>query len=170
MSSRILLALLAVSAGARAERIWVFEPEQALLTVEVGGVSAVSRALSGHMRELENGAVQVEMRLPLSSFKADRPVHHDAREFPEVVFSGASRSAGKDGALRMSGTLRFHGVSQAVELLLTLVRVGAMTFGHGSLSIHLRDFGFALPEGAPDEARVEIDAGLRPETTLASRG
>ncbi len=170
MYARALLALLVISAGARAERSWIFEAEQSLLTVEVGGVSAVSRALTGRLRELEDGAVRMEVRLPLTSLKADRPVRHDARQFPEVVFEGEAPRPGKNGALRLAGTLRFHGVSQAIELPLTLVRVGGMTYGHGTLSIHLRDFGFALPEGAPDEARIDIDAGLRPETALASSG
>ena len=170
MVGRFLLSLLAVSAAARAERSWVFEPDQALVSVEVRGLSAVSRSLSGSVRELDGGAVQVEVRLPLASFVADRPVPAGAGQDPEVVFEGAATRPGKDGVLRLRGTLSFHGAIRALEFPATLVRAGGMAFSHATLVLHLRDFGFAVPQGASDEARVQIDAGLRPEGVLASRG
>ena len=45
-----------------------------------------------------------------------------------------------------------------------------MKYGHATLVLHLADFGIAAPKGATDEVRVDVDAGLRPEGALASRG
>jgi len=45
-----------------------------------------------------------------------------------------------------------------------------MTFGHAAIVVHLRDFGFALPAGMRDAARIEVDTGLRLEHALASSG
>ena len=170
MKSYLLLALLAASA-ARAERTWVFEPEQTLVTAEVLGRSAVSRVLTGRLHELDSGALQLEVRLPVASFEADRCPGAAATELPEIVFEGAAQKPDKDGTLAFKGSVSFRGKSRAVELPVVLVRTGAMIFGHAVLSVHLRDLGLPIPEGEPDEARVTIDTGLRREgTTLASRG
>jgi hypothetical protein len=66
------------------------------------------------------------------------------------------------------GTLTFLGQSRPVEIRLLMVRAGGSQYAHGSFTVHLRDFGLALPAGA-DEVRVELDAGLRPQGALASR-
>ncbi len=178
MPARVLLLILALTSGARAEKSWIFEPGQALVAVEAGPrtarVSAVSLGLSGWLRELSGGAVQAEVRLPLASFttgSAARDLrareHSDAAQYPEIVFEGAS-AAPKDGALRLRGTLTLLGQRRPVEIPLSMVRAGASQYAHGSFTVHLRDFGLALPAGA-DEVRVELDAGLRPEGALASR-
>ena len=52
MSSRLLLLLLASATAARAERGYVIDREQSLTSVEVRGLSAVSRALAGRFKEL----------------------------------------------------------------------------------------------------------------------
>jgi hypothetical protein len=51
-----------------------------------------------------------------------------------------------------------------------LARLNAMTFGHATIVVHLRDFGFPLPAGMRDAARIEVDTGLRLEHALASSG
>jgi polyisoprenoid-binding protein YceI len=112
----------------------------------------------------------MEIRLPLASFTADRPLVAGPRTSYEIVFAGAAKKPGKDGTLHLKGTLSFHGARRTVEFPVTLVRTGGMVFGHTSVSVHLRDFGLALPQDANDEARVTIDAGLRPEGALASSG
>ena len=170
MKTRILVALLLASAAARAERSWVFEPDQALVTVESRGHSAVSHGLSGRFRELGGGEMQVEMRILLTSFVPDRARPDLKRHPPEVIFEGVAGKPGKDGVFRLQGTLTLRGTLRSLEVPVTLVRAGGMAFGHASFSLHLRDFGFVVPAGIDDEAKVQIDAGMRPEGVLASRG
>ena len=178
MNVRALALLLFAAAAARADQAWVFEPGQALVSVEVGPVkarlSATSLGVSGRVSELSSGGVHAEIRVALASFAAASPaagqqLKAEAAQFPEIIFDGAAPGA-RDGTLHLAGTLTFHGVSRPLALPVTVVRVAGMTFGHATLSLHLRDYGFALPPGAPDEVRVEVDAGLRPEGTLVSRG
>lgn len=179
MHVRALALLLFVSAAARADKAWVFEPGQSLVSVEFGPakarVSATSLGMSGRVREQEDGGVRAEIHVALASFatSAAVPGHllkADAAQFPEVVFEGAAPSAGRDGTMHLQGTLTFHGVSRPLALPVTVVRAAGLTFGHLTLTLHLRDYGFALPAGISDEVRVEVDAGLRPEGTLLSRG
>ena len=151
----MLLALLL------ATQTWTVEADQALVSLELSGVSAVSHQLKGRVRELEGGGVQLE----LSAASFDKLVRNDA----PVVFEGAARTE-KDGTLRVTGTLTLHGARRSLTLPVSLARVGGHAFAHAMLTLHLRDFGFVLPDGASDEAHLEIDAGLRPDTALASRG
>src|SRR6266403_928603 len=72
--------------------------------------------------------------------------------------------------LEQEGTLTIRGVTQPVRITLVLARLNAMTFGHASILVHLRDFGFPLPAGMRDAARIEVDTGLRLEHALASSG
>src|SRR5438477_12223500 len=94
---------------------WMFEPGQALVSIEAGPkqarVSAVSLGLSGWLRELDGGALEAEVRLPLASFTTGSAARDarvrpgsDAAEHPEIVFQGAA-AAQKDGALKLRGTL-----------------------------------------------------------------
>ena len=179
MSPRILALLLLASAAARAEKAWNFEPGQALVSVELGPVkarlSATSLGMSGRVREQNNGAVQAEIHVAFASFvtsaaASGTKLKAEAAQFPEIVFEGASTSAGRDGVMQLDGTLTFHGVSRPLALPVTVVRAAGLTFGHATFSLHLRDYGYTLPPGMPDEVRVEVDAGLRPESTLLSRG
>jgi polyisoprenoid-binding protein YceI len=158
----IALALL-IAAG----QGWMVEPGQALVSIEVNGLSAVSHQLTGTVRPLDGGALEVQVRLPLASLIAEKPVNTAAAG--EAVFEGSAAEPGEGAPLHLAGTLTFHGVRKTVALQASLARVGRHAFAHALLVLHLRDFGFTLPEGAPDLARVEIDAGLRPEGVLASR-
>jgi polyisoprenoid-binding protein YceI len=181
MTARLLLVLLLASAAARAERTWVFEPGQAMVSVEVGPararLSAVSLGMTGRIRELDGGAVKAEVRLSLASFGTGSAArdqrlrqHGESDKFPEIVFEGLAPAPGRDGTLRLKGTLTFHGASRPLEVPVTVVRAGGLAFGHALLALHLRDFGVPLPAGVPDDVRVELDAGLRPEGVLVSRG
>ena len=179
MNAKVLALLLFASAAARADKAWTFEPGQALVSVEIGPekarLSATSLGMSGHVRERTDGSVQAEIRVALASFATNasapgQQLKAEAARFPEIVFEGAAPSSGKDGTLHLDGTLTFHGVSHPLALPVTVVRAAGLTFGHATLSLHLRDYGFALPAGVPDEVRVEVDAGLRSEGALLSRG
>ncbi len=179
MNVRALALLLFAAAAARADQAWVFEPGQSLVSVELGPakarLSATSLGMSGRVSELADGAVHAEIRVALASFAASasapsQQLKTEAVAFPEIVFEGTAPSFGKDGTLQLAGTLTFHGVSRSLALPVTVVRTAGLTFGHATLALHLRDYGFALPAGVPDEVRVEVDAGLRPEGVLVTRG
>ena len=179
MNGRALALLLFAAAAAQADQAWVFEPGQALVSVELGPakarLSATSLGMSGRVSELTDGSVHAEIRVALASFAtsastAGQQLKSEAAQFPEIVFEGAAPSAGQNGTMHLEGTLTFHGVSHPLALPVTVVRAAGLTFGHATLSLHLRDYGFALPPGVPDEVRVEVDAGLRHEGALVSRG
>ena len=167
MSSRLLLLLLASATAARAERGYVIDREQSLTSVEVRGLSAVSRALAGRFKELEGGAFQVEARVPLASFVGERRLPPESSGAQEIVFEGVSERPGKDGKLRVKGNLTLHGTTRPLELVLAMARAGGVTFAHAYFAVRLREFGISLPAGMSDEARVQIDAALRPDSALA---
>jgi polyisoprenoid-binding protein YceI len=178
---KALLPLLLVSAAAHAEKAWVFEPGQALVSVEVGPararLSAISLGMSGKVRELGGGALQAEVRLSLASFTTgaaarDQEIRQqgNAADFPEIVFQGTSGAPDDDGKVNLKGTLTFHGASRPLSVPVTVVHMRGTLFGHAVLALHLSDFGLQAPLGASDEVRIEVDAGLRPEDTVASRG
>ena len=151
-----MLAALLIAAGA----LWTVEPDQALVSIEVSGVSAVSHQLSGSVKETGTG---IQLDLAAASF--DKLLKDG-----ELAFEGLATPQGKDGAMSLSGTLSLHGARKPLTLPLTLIRIGHHAFAHAILTLHLRDFGYVLPEGASDLARIEIDAGLKPDSALASRG
>jgi polyisoprenoid-binding protein YceI len=170
MTGKFFVPLLLASA-AQAEQAWVFEPGQSLVSVEVGPakarVAVTSLGVRGRVRELDGGNVEAEIRLSASSFttgsaERDRKVDRDG----EIVFEGRAAAPGKDGLLRLKGTLTFRGVSRPVEIPVHVVRAGGLTFGHASFALALREFGIPW-----DDARIDVDAGLRPESTaLATHG
>ncbi len=179
MTGKLLALALLASAAAHADQAWTFEPGQTLVRVEMGPararLSATSIDLSGRVVERAAGTLQAEIRIALASFGTgqaarDEKLHQlgDAEHFPEAVFTGAAPAA-RDGATQLQGTLTLHGIAKALTVPVEVVRAAGMTFGHATLTLHLRDFGFALPESTSDEVRVDIDAGLRPEGALASR-
>jgi polyisoprenoid-binding protein YceI len=181
MTGRVLIPLLLASAGAHADKAWTFEPGQALVSVEMGPararLSAASLGMSGRIRELSNGTMQAEIRVSLLSFTTGTPARDQqlrdasaAADFPEIVFKGAAPASDNQSTLQLEGTLTFHGKALPLSVPITLVRAAGMLFGHTTLILHLRDFDFAVPEGVSDELRVDVDAGLRPDTVLTARG
>ncbi len=177
-----LLVVLLASASARADKdkVWIFEPGQALVQVRMGAararLAATSLDLSGRVIELSGGGARAEIHVALASFGTGKAAQDeklqqqgDAERFPEIVFEGKAPPA-KDGKLRFDGTLKLHGVSRAVTVPVEMVRAAGLTFGHAAVIVHLRAFGFALPDGVSDELRVDVDAGLRPEGAMVSRG
>ena len=176
MVGRVIFPLLLASTAASADKAWVFEPNQTLVAVQIGSahaeVSAVSLGLTGSVREMEGGGIQVNVRIATDSFRTGSPARDEKlREgvrSSEIVYRGLAGSPAKDGALYVRGTLTFHGVSQALSVPISITHAGGLAFGHAAFTIHLRDFGVAVPEDTADEVRVEVDAGLRPVTTVAS--
>src|ERR1700704_2692554 len=157
-SLRVLLSIWLAAAAVRAEATWAVEPGQALLTVDGPPFSAFSHRVTGRLLEQEDGAVRVELRMPLESLVTGSV--SQARRVPrdrELLFE-------------LEGTLTIRGVTQPVRITLVLARLNAMTFGHAAVVVHLRDFGFPLPAGMRDAARIEVDTGLRLEHALASSG
>ncbi len=176
MSGRLIIPLLLASSAAYAEKTWVFEPNQTFVAVEIGSgraeVSAVSLGLSGSVRELEGGGIQANVRIPTQSFTTGSPARdeklREGVDSPAIVFRGLAGSPGKDSALYLRGTLTFHGVSRPLSVSVSITHGGPLAFGHAVFTIHLRDFGVTVPEGVADELRVQVDAGMRPVTTVAS--
>jgi polyisoprenoid-binding protein YceI len=169
MTGKVLLPLLLASA-AQAEGAWVVEPDQALVSVEAGPakarILATSRGVSGRIHAFDDGTIQAEVRLSAASFttgnaERDQKLDRDG----EIVFEGRATAPGKDGKLHLKGTLTVHGVSRLLEVPVSVVRAGTFAFVHATFMLPLAEFG--LPAG---EARVDVDAGLRPENTVATRG
>jgi polyisoprenoid-binding protein YceI len=176
MGGRLIIPLLLASSAANAEKAWVFEPNQTLVVVEIGSgraeVSAVSLGLTGSMRQLEGGGIQANVRVATESFTTGNPARDEKlRETVEssaIVYRGLAGAPAKDGALYLRGTLTFHGVSRPLSVPVSITHAGGLAFGHAVFTIQLRDFGVAVPENVADEVRVQVDAGLRPVTTVAS--
>lgn len=180
MARSTLIALLLSASTASAGQTWIFEPGQALVSVEVGPkaarISAVSVALNGRFVEQEAGPVKAALRLDLASFATGKSTRDaqlreaaDAAAFPSILFEGTAPARGEDGKLHFTGTLTVRGGAHPFDLTVATVRIGSALYGHASFSLHLRDLGIPLPAGAPDDAHVDLDAGLRPERgTLAS--
>ena len=72
MTARLLLLLVLASAAARAERSWVFERGQSIVTAEAGPkkarLSVVSSGLSGRLQENDKGELSADLTM-------DRIVH-----------------------------------------------------------------------------------------------
>ena len=167
----LALVLLLSAAPARADRSWAVEPDQALVTLDAAPFSAFSHRLAGELREVEGGRVHLELRLPLRSLTTgDAAQDRGLPREGEMAFDLAGPGAAKDGALNLEGTVTFQGVSRPVHVRLGVVHTDKAVFGHALLFVHLREFGYPLPPGMRDAARIELDAALQPERSLASRG
>jgi polyisoprenoid-binding protein YceI len=177
----IALPVLLSAAAAQAGQTYSFEPGQSLVTIETGPrtarLAAVTHSVSGHVTEQEGGALRADLKLAIAPFTTGN-APRDSRlfatlavaAFPEATFAGIAAPA-QDGKTRFEGTLTFHGVSKPIAVPVTLVRTDGRLYGHATFVVHLREFGVVVPEGASDEATVEIDAGLRADRAgFASRG
>ena len=133
---KLLLPLLLATA-AQADKGWVVDPDQALVSVEVAHVSVTSSDVSGSLREFDQGGV--ELRLLTS----------------ELTLEGTAPAPDKDGRAQLTGTLTLRGAAKKVTIPITLVRAGRMTYAHASFLV--------------GNARIDLDAGLRPGETVASR-
>ena len=161
----VLLALLLASPAALAERRWTVEAGQALVSVEAGRFTAFSHGITGTLVELDNGLSRLELHLPLATLTTgNAALDEQAVRQGEAVFEGVAE--GHDGALNFIGTLRLRGVSRPVALTISVSRTDSMLFAHASSTLRLRDFGIPL---ATDQARFQLDAGLRKQGVLASR-
>jgi len=171
MAIALPLALIVAAGSARAERRWVVEPGQALITLDADPYSAFSSRLSGHLEELADKSLRLELRVPLRSFTSgdagqDRNLPRDG----EIVFLLTAPRPGKDGALDLDGTLVFGKVARQGRFRFTMTRTDAMSFAHGVVNVHLRSFGFQLPAAMDDALRIELDTGLRQDPARTSRG
>jgi hypothetical protein len=171
MGLALSLALILAAGTPRAERRWVVEPGQALITLDADPYSAFSSQLSGHLEELADGSLHLELRVPVRSFTSgnagqDRNLPREG----EIVFLLTAPKPGKNAALELEGTLVFGNVSRPGRFRFTMTRTDAMSFAHSVVDVHLRSFGFQLPAGMDDAARIELDTGLRQDPAKTSRG
>jgi YceI-like domain len=170
MRSTVLAIAFALAAPAWADRAYVVDREQSLTSIDLRGLSAVSRALNGQVRESGSGALRIEARMPLSSFVSDGRLPAGTDGAQEIAFEGSSEGGKpKDGLIHIVGRLTMNGVTRPIEVWMTLAHVGSSAFGHAYFLVHLREFGLPLPRVSTDEARVQIDAALRQDTRLAER-
>ena len=88
----------------------------------------------------------------------------------EMVFLLSAPKPGKDGGLDLDGTLVLGKVARQGRFRFTVTRTDALSFAHAVIVVHLRAFGFDLPAGMRDAARIELDTGLRRDPAKASRG
>jgi polyisoprenoid-binding protein YceI len=162
----LVLAVLLVAPAALAERCWTVEPGQALVTVDAAGASAFSHRMTGTLTELDNKLVHLELHLPLGSLTTGS-VRRDERvpREGEAVFDGVAEA--REGRLLFVGTVQLHGVKRAVQLDVAVTRTEGMIYAHATSTLHLRDFGIDV---AHDQARIELDAGLRRRGVVAIRG
>src|SRR5712664_2584753 len=131
---RLLLSIWLAAAAVRAEATWAVDPGQALLTVDGAAFSAFSHRVTGRLLEQEDGAVRVELRMPLESLVTGSATQ--ARRVPrdgELLFDLVGTGAATDGSLELEGTLTIRGVTQPVRITLVLARLNAMTFGHATI-------------------------------------
>jgi polyisoprenoid-binding protein YceI len=163
MKAVLLLAVLATSA-ARAERGWQVEAGQALVTVDGAAFSAFSHGITGTLTELDDGLVRLDLRLPIASLTTGNP-RQDQRAVRtgEAAFEGVAK--GGSDTLQFVGTLNLHGVSRPLLLNVAVSRTPARLITHAAVVLRLRDFGLDLKS---DEARIEVDAGLRRQGIVAS--
>src|SRR5207248_4724678 len=113
MGLALSLALILAAGTPRAERRWVVEPGQALITLDADPYSAFSSRLSGHLEELADGSLRLELRVPLRSFTSGNA--GEDRNLPregEIVFLLTAPKSGKNAALDLEGTLVFGNVSR----------------------------------------------------------
>ena len=171
MKAALALALTLSAGAARSERRWVVEPGQALITLDADAYSAFSSRLSGHLEERADGSIRLELRVPLRSFTSGNPGQD--RNLPrdgEIVFLLTAPKPGKDAALDLDGTLVFGKVARQGRFRFTMTRTDAMSFAHSVVNVNLRSFGFQVPAGMDDTARIELDTGLRQDPARTSRG
>jgi polyisoprenoid-binding protein YceI len=161
---KVMLLLLLAASAARAERTWQVDPGQALVTVDAAAFSAFSHSVKATLTELDDGLVRLELRLPIASLTTGSvQKDHRAVRTGEAVFEGVAK--GGSDSLQFVGTLNLHGVSRPLLLDVVLSRADARVVAHAATVLRLRDFGLELK---PDQARIEVDAGLRRQGVVAS--
>src|SRR3954471_2634065 len=169
MKIALPLAVLLAAASARAERRWAVEPGQTLVSIDAAQFSAFSHGLNGELDEQDDGSVRLVLRVPLESLTTgdasqDRTVPREG----ELALELTGRRSG-DENIDFEGTITVHDIARPIKIRLAVARSEAVIFGHAVLSVHLREFGVAVPAASRDLARIEVDTALRRDRTIASR-
>jgi polyisoprenoid-binding protein YceI len=96
------------------------------------------------------------------------PDFFNAEEFPEITFKSEKVTGGKDGALRVAGTLTLHGESKPVELDVETVgleenpRGGMLAGWEATFMLNRAEFGVGESGGGlGDDVRVTISVEAR---------
>jgi len=169
MKIALPLAVLLAAASARAERRWSVEPGQTLVSMDAAQFSAFSYGLNGELEEQDDGAVRLLLRIPLATLTTgDSALDRSVPREGELVLDLSGRPSG-DESIDFEGTITVHEVAKPVKFRLSVARSEAVIFGHAVVTVHLRDFGIAVPAAARDSARIEVDTALRRQRAVASR-
>jgi polyisoprenoid-binding protein YceI len=169
MKIALPLAVLLAGASARAERRWSVEPGQTLVSMDAAQFSAFSHGLSGALEEQDDGSVRLVLRIPMETLTTgDTAQDGTVPREGELVLELSGRPSG-DANIDFEGTITVREVAKPVKFRLSVARSETVIFGHAVVTVHLREFGIAVPAAARDSARIEVDTALRRERAVASR-
>ena len=164
----------AIPAAAGDQTRYALEDDQVFVGYQVSvgkkQLSGVSHALSGSVAVAPEGA-QVKLKVPVASFEsglavADAALRGALEEgrFPAIEFEGrADATSSDDATLQFKGTLRLHGVEQAVTVPVKVIRDGRLAFVHLTFGVSLDAFGVARPAvaGVTVGDKVEVQVVTR---------
>ena len=167
-------ALFAIPASAGDQTRYALEDDQIFVGYQVSvgkkQVSGVSHALSGAVSVAPDGAL-VKLKVPVASFDSGLAVADSALRaaleegrFSTIEFEGrAAASSSDEATLQFKGTLRLHGVEQAVTVPVRVVRDGRLAFVNLTFGISLDAFGISRPSlaGVTVGDRVEVQVVSR---------
>lgn len=132
-------------------------------------ISGVSHALQWSATALGETGVQVQLRVPISSFDSGHPEFDallrtaaNAEHYPYVEVEGIAR----DG--RFEGTMTIRGVSQPLAIDVHLTQLNGNWVANAAFTFDLTTFGIAMPGVGP---RVSIDfvarVPMNPEAVIS---
>ncbi len=168
--------LLGLPAAAGDATRFAIEEDQVMLgfTAQLGAhkqLVATARTLTGAV-QLEAGAAQVKLRVPLASIETGSAATDAALraalsgdKFPEIELEAtAPASTGREATLTFAGTLKLGGAQVPVSVPVKLLRDGRLAFVHAVFPVSLASLGLTHlgVAGAEvgDKVEVTLDARL----------
>jgi len=139
-------------------------------------IEGVSKGVEGRARVLPDGTAQVQVQAKVADFDSgneNRDAHMkevvEAAKYPTIVFKGVGAGAtlpesGK-ATVTLKGQLTFHGVTQPLEVPVTLERVDAQHLdAEATFSVSLEAFKVERPElllvKVDDKMDIELKLSL----------
>ncbi len=161
IAATLTTVLLAAAPGQ--PRMFTVHSEQSRLVYQVvhklHRIEGVSKGVEGKARVLPDGTAQVQVQTKVAEFDSgneNRDAHVkeavEAAKFPLVQFKGVASGVqlpekGQKVSVTLKGQLTFHGVTQPIEVPITLERTEDQRFtADSSFSISLTAFKVERPE------------------------
>ncbi len=170
--SLALFALLLVPAGARAER-YSFDVHEKFVNItfesrmDIEDVVGTTNKVAGFVDLSGKGSFRfavpvasLDTGIALRDEHLRSPHWLDVEKYPEIVFEGSSVVPAGEGKLKVSGSLKVHGVEKPLEVVVEARRIdkeqaaklglgeGRWLRVRGELPVKLSDFGVKIPEMA----------------------